>query len=152
MSANACAAADRQTRALSLTRIDGNSCNRTPITQGTGTNRMEIADQFGRLYQARLIQKLDWYALRWKIEVFHKILKSGCKVEESQLQIAERLVSLIATCCILSWRIFWITMINRRIPISPQGSLSPSWKWTCSINWSKPDPGRPQTKRTWLTI
>jgi hypothetical protein len=27
------------------------------------------------------IEKLQWYALRWKIEVFHKILKSGCKVE-----------------------------------------------------------------------
>jgi hypothetical protein len=24
------------------------------------------------------VQKLDWYALRWKIEIFHKILKSGC--------------------------------------------------------------------------
>ncbi len=31
------------------------------------------------------IEKLDWYALRWKIEVFHKILKSGCKAEESKL-------------------------------------------------------------------
>jgi len=29
------------------------------------------------------IEKLNWYALRWKIEVFHKILKSGCKIEES---------------------------------------------------------------------
>lgn len=31
------------------------------------------------------IEKLEWYALRWKIEVFHKILKSGCKAEESKL-------------------------------------------------------------------
>jgi hypothetical protein len=29
------------------------------------------------------IEKLEWYAMRWKIEVFHKILKSGCKAEES---------------------------------------------------------------------
>ncbi|CAK7261975.1 protein of unknown function (plasmid) [Shinella sp. WSC3-e] len=26
---------------------------------------------------ADAIQKLHWYAMRWKIEVFHKILKSG---------------------------------------------------------------------------
>jgi hypothetical protein len=32
------------------------------------------------------IEKLEWYALRWKIEVFHKILKSGCKAEESKLR------------------------------------------------------------------
>ncbi len=49
------------------------------------------------------IEKLNWYALRWKIEVFHKILKSGCKVEESRLRTAERLVNLIATLCVLSW-------------------------------------------------
>lgn len=51
------------------------------------------------------VEKLQWYALRWKIEVFHKILKSGCRVEESGLRTAERLVRLVAVCCILSWRI-----------------------------------------------
>lgn len=62
------------------------------------------------------IEKLRWYALRWKIEVFHKILKSGCRVEASGLRTAERLVRLIAVCCILSWRVFWMTMINRTQP------------------------------------
>jgi hypothetical protein len=62
------------------------------------------------------IEKLGWYALRWKIEVFHKILKSGCKAEESKLRTAERLVNLIAVFCILSWRVFWMTMINRSVP------------------------------------
>jgi hypothetical protein len=65
---------------------------------------------------AEAIEKLRWYALRWKIEVFHKILKSGCRVEESGLRTAERLVRLVAVCCILSWRIFWMTMINRTQP------------------------------------
>lgn len=40
------------------------------------------------------IEKLDWYAMRWKIETFHKVLKSGCKAEESRLRTAERLVNL----------------------------------------------------------
>jgi hypothetical protein len=52
------------------------------------------------------IQKLSWYALRWKIEVFHHILKSGCKAEDAKLRTAERLVNLIAIFCLLSWRIF----------------------------------------------
>jgi len=59
------------------------------------------------------IEKLQWYALRWKIELFHKILKFGCKVEESRLRTAPRLVNLIVTCCVVAWRIFWLTMINR---------------------------------------
>jgi hypothetical protein len=64
-------------------------------------------------------KKIEWYAMRWKIEVFHKILKSGCKAEESKLRTAQRLVNLISVFCILSWRIFWITMINRSAPEAP---------------------------------
>jgi hypothetical protein len=57
--------------------------------------------------------------LRWKIEVFHKILKSGCKAEESKLRTAQRLTNLISVFCILSWRIFWMTMLNRSAPGAP---------------------------------
>jgi hypothetical protein len=62
------------------------------------------------------IEKLHWYALRWKIEVFHKILKSGCRAEAARLRTAERLVNLISVFCIMSWRVFWMTMINRSAP------------------------------------
>jgi hypothetical protein len=65
------------------------------------------------------IEKLEWYALRWKIEVFHKILKSGCKAEESRLRTAQRLANLLSVFCILSWRVFWITMLNRSTANAP---------------------------------
>lgn len=69
--------------------------------------------------RAEAIEKLEWYALRWKIEVFHKILKSGCKAEDSKLQTAQRLTNLISVFCILSWRVFWMTMLNRSAPEAP---------------------------------
>ncbi len=62
------------------------------------------------------VEKLRWYAQRWKIEVFHKILKSGCRAEEARLRTAERLVRLIAVFCILGWRVFWMTMMRRVAP------------------------------------
>ena len=62
------------------------------------------------------IEKLHWYSLRWKIETFHKILKSGCKAESLKLRTAKRLSNLIAVFCIVSWRIFWMTMISRFSP------------------------------------
>lgn len=65
------------------------------------------------------LEKLRWYALRWKIEVFHKILKSGCKAEESKLRTAQRLTNLVAVFSILSWRVFWITMLNRSARTAP---------------------------------
>lgn len=66
--------------------------------------------------RAEAIEKLEWYSMRWKIETFHKILKSGCKAEESRLRTAERLARLLAVFCILSWRVFWLTMMNRSLP------------------------------------
>jgi hypothetical protein len=69
--------------------------------------------------RTQAIEKLHWYATRWKIETFHKIMKSGCKVEESKLRTSERLVNLIALYCILGWRIFWTTMMHRVVPTAP---------------------------------
>jgi Transposase DNA-binding/Transposase DDE domain len=68
------------------------------------------------------VEKLRWYAQRWKIELFHKILKSGCRVEAARLRTAERLTKLIAVFCILAWRIFWTTMVNRTAPDAPPRS------------------------------
>ncbi len=61
---------------------------------------------------SRPSRSLDWYARRWKIEVFHHILKTGCRAEHARLRTAERLVKLIAVYCILAWRVFWTTMIR----------------------------------------
>jgi hypothetical protein len=72
------------------------------------------------------IETIGWYALRWKIELFHKILKSGCRAEEAKLRSAERLVNLLALFCILAWRVFWLTMLNRTAPqASPRLVLTP---------------------------
>jgi hypothetical protein len=76
---------------------------------------------------AEAVEKIKWYALRWKIEVFHKILKSGCKAEHSRLRTADRLANLLALFCVLSWRILWLTMLNRIAPdVKPTTALTAS--------------------------
>ena len=75
--------------------------------------------------RAEAVEKINWYAMRWKIEVFHKVLKSGCKAEESKLRTAERLANLMALFCILSWRVLWLTMLNRTAPdLPPETALT----------------------------
>jgi hypothetical protein len=77
--------------------------------------------------RAEAIEKINWYAMRWKIEMFHKVLKSGCKAEDSKLRTAERLANLMAIFCILSWRVLWLTMLNRIAPeVSPTIALTHS--------------------------
>ena len=63
--------------------------------------------------------KLDWYAERYKIETFHKVLKSGCRAEQSRLRTAERLTNLLAVLCVVAWRVFWLTMTSRATPEAP---------------------------------
>ncbi|MCK1562407.1 IS4 family transposase [Bradyrhizobium sp. 173] len=71
------------------------------------------------------IEKINWYAMRRKTEMFHKILKSGCRAEDSKLRTAERLANLMAVFCILSWRVLWLTMLNRTAPdASPKMALT----------------------------
>jgi hypothetical protein len=69
--------------------------------------------------KADAIEKLEWYAMRCKIETFHKVLKSGCRAEDSKLRSAERLANLIAMMCVLAWRVLWLTMMNRTSPDLP---------------------------------
>ena len=55
------------------------------------------------------IQKIHWYSLRWNIELFHKVLKSGCGVEKAQLRTASRLKKYIILKSIVAWRLFWLS-------------------------------------------
>lgn len=51
---------------------------------------------------ADAVHKLEWYALRWKIETFFRTLKTGCRVEDIRLATADRLANCIALCCVVA--------------------------------------------------
>jgi len=59
---------------------------------------------------------LDYYVCRWQIEVFFRTLKSGCRVEELQLQTADNLLPCIALYMIVAWRVLFVTMLARIVP------------------------------------
>lgn len=65
---------------------------------------------------ADAVHKLDWYALRWKIETFFRTLKTGCRIEELRLATADRLANCIALCCVVAWRVSWLSMLSRDAP------------------------------------
>jgi hypothetical protein len=55
------------------------------------------------------IEKIKWYSYRWNIELFHKILKSGCSIEKAQLRHGDNLKKYITMKSIIAWRLFWLT-------------------------------------------
>ncbi len=62
---------------------------------------------------------VGWYKLRWNIEVFHKILKSGCRVEDCCLGSGTKLVKYITLMSIIGYRIFYLTRVSRQQPDLP---------------------------------
>jgi hypothetical protein len=60
-----------------------------------------------------------WYALRWMVEQFHQCLKSGCKVEQRQLEHVDRLQPLIGMLCVVAVRLLQLKNDTRLMPQAP---------------------------------
>ena len=76
------------------------------------------------------VEKLQWYAKRWTIEVFHRTLKSGCCIENRQLQNAERIETCLAIDMVIAWRISYLVKLGREVPNLPCNVYfdEPEWK------------------------
>ena len=64
-------------------------------------------------------EKVDWYSKRWGIETWHKVLKSGCKVEDCLLETADRLKRYLTLFSIIGFRLMHITYLARVNPNAP---------------------------------
>lgn len=62
---------------------------------------------------------LRWYALRWRIEDWHRVLKTGCRIERMQYQSATRLKRALAIHMVIAWRIMLMTLLGRQNPDLP---------------------------------
>jgi hypothetical protein len=62
------------------------------------------------------VEKIKWYCLRWRIEVYFKVIKSGFKVEDCRLENADRLIRYLAVVSIVAWRVYWLTLVSRTAP------------------------------------
>jgi hypothetical protein len=94
------------------------------------------------------IERVQWYSCRWGIEVWHRILKSGCHLEARQFQKAERLRRALALYSVLAWRIFYATMLARAVPDAPCSVLLEPDEWQalyCAIHRVPTPPAEPPT-------
>jgi Transposase Tn5 dimerisation domain/Transposase DNA-binding len=69
------------------------------------------------------------YLSRWGIELFFKVLKSGCKIEELRFEEASRLLGAITVYMIVAWRILYTTFIGRACPTLPCSLLFELDEW-----------------------
>jgi len=57
-----------------------------------------------------------WYTRRWRIEEWHRVLKSGCRIEAHQHQSAAKLARAIAIDTVMAWRVMALTLLGREAP------------------------------------
>jgi len=90
-------------------------------------------------------EKLNWYAKRWSIEVYHRTLKSGCKIEARQFGKVERLEPCLAIDLVVAWRIFHLTRLGREVPNVPCTIFFEEAEWKALVAYKTQNPIPPET-------
>jgi len=97
---------------------------------------------------AQAMQAVRWYSLRWLVERYNFVLKSGCRIEELQLETADRLQRALATYGIVAWRLLWLTYEARRNPDAPCDTVLEAHEWQalyCKTHDTPVPPATPPT-------
>lgn len=72
---------------------------------------------------------IEYYVARWMIEVYFRVLKSGCKVEEIGLETVQRVQNCLAFYKIIAWRVLFLTHLNRECPQMPCDVVFETREW-----------------------
>jgi hypothetical protein len=92
---------------------------------------------------------VHWYRCRWEIEVFFRVLKQGCQIEQLRVQTDQRLLNALAMYLIVAWRIHTITMAGRAYPeVSCEVVFEPrEWHMLYTMQHHCPPPPTPPPLR-----
>ena len=88
-------------------------------------------------------QVIQYYCVRWMIEVFFRVLKSGCRVEERRFEQIDRLLACVAVYLIVAWRTLYVCRLGRSCPdLSCEAVFEPAeWKSVWKVT-QRTDPPR----------
>jgi hypothetical protein len=107
----------------------------TEVNGPTGTEHISwvlLTSENVRTFEAAQ-EKISWYCLRWTIEIYHKIMKSGCKVEERYLQTADRLQRSLELFSVIASRLLYMTYVARVSPDAPCTEVFADEEWQTII-------------------
>ena len=90
-------------------------------------------------------QILQYYSVRWMIEIFFRVLKTGCRVEERLFEYVDRLLTCLAIYMIVAWRTLYVCRLGRSCPeISCEAIFEPAeWKSTWKVVRRQDPPATP---------
>lgn len=94
------------------------------------------------------VEKLGWYCQRWGIEIYHRTLKSGCKIENRQLGSAGRIEACLAVDMVVAWRIYHLTKLSREKPDAPCTVFFEDHEWKTLVCYETKNPIPPEKPPT----
>jgi len=94
------------------------------------------------------VEKLRWYAQRFQIEVFHRTLKSGCRMETRQLRNSTRLAACLAVDLVVAWRLVHLTKLGRQSPELPCTACLEEVQWRVLVAATRPQSTAPEQPPT----
>jgi len=94
------------------------------------------------------IERLQWYARRWGIEVWHRTLKSGCRIEQRQLGDADRIEACLAIDLVVAWRIYYLNKLGREVPHAPCTVYFEDDEWKALVAFTTKNPVPPKQPPT----
>lgn len=86
------------------------------------------------------VEQVKRYSGRWGIEVYHRTLKSGCKIEQRQLGSADRIEACLAIDMVVAWRIHHLTKLGRETPDVPCTVFFEDHEWKALVAYWNHDP------------
>jgi hypothetical protein len=89
-----------------------------------------------------------WYTYRWRIERYHFTLKSGCRLEDLQLETAERLRRTLALYAMVAARLLHLTYLARQEPEAPCEQAVSAEEWEVLWRHFQPEEALPQQAPT----
>lgn len=78
---------------------------------------------------AEAAERVEWYSCRWLAEIYHKVLKSGCRIEARQLETADNLKRYLAVDGVVAWQLLYLTMLGRQLPDLPCTAVLEAHEW-----------------------
>jgi hypothetical protein len=88
-------------------------------------------------------RRVRWYAIRWLIEMFHKVLKSGCQIEERQFETLPNFQRYLAIDSVVAWRVLFLTVIGRVEPDMPCTAILEVDEWQTLFAYHHPKKSMP---------
>jgi hypothetical protein len=90
---------------------------------------------------------IQTYCLRWQIEIFFRVLKQGCRIEERLFETLPRLKRYLAIAFIISWRTLLLSRLGRETPdVSCEAIFEAcEWKAVYQVTQKKLPPEIPPT-------